>query len=266
MKVAGSGSVGLLVLEADAGEEIVSATATALRENGALFAWVVAHGRLREALIETSPQGSSRAVEGKLEIASASGLFHAVDGSLALAGVLSREVDGGAEAIAGRIAVGVAEAVQVLCFLGSPPAPAPAPRRGEASPAPSPAPSDPGLGRTSAPMPTATAPTHSPAHPTVGMTVPAQAPSNPGPPIQALPPKPQRKSAGDAANFDPEPGDHVTHFAFGECTVESFDGDRIRLKQDKDERVREVSLTMLRIEAGERHADGHAQYLLLRKN
>jgi hypothetical protein len=46
----------------------------------------------------------------------------------------------------------------------------------------------------------------------------------------------------------PEPGDHVSHFHFGECVVVDSDGDRIRLRQGRDGRVREVSLTMLKIE------------------
>ena len=42
----------------------------------------------------------------------------------------------------------------------------------------------------------------------------------------------------------------MTHFHFGDCTVVGSDGDRIKLRQDgKDGRVREVALTMLRIEA-----------------
>jgi predicted DNA-binding protein with PD1-like motif len=52
----------------------------------------------------------------------------------------------------------------------------------------------------------------------------------------------------DATEVYPEVADIVTHFSFGECEVISSDGERIRLRQIKDGRVREVSLAMLKIE------------------
>lgn len=58
-------------------------------------------------------------------------------------------------------------------------------------------------------------------------------------------PKPQE----DTTELYPDVGDVATHFHFGECEVISSDGERIRLRQIKDGRVREVSLTMLKIEA-----------------
>jgi hypothetical protein len=65
----------------------------------------------------------------------------------------------------------------------------------------------------------------------------------------------------------PEVGDHVTHFHFGECVILSSDGDRIRLRQDRDGRVREVALTMLKIEPPTIDAEsGKRHFRLLRKN
>jgi hypothetical protein len=65
----------------------------------------------------------------------------------------------------------------------------------------------------------------------------------------------------------PEPGDLVMHFHFGECTVIDSDGERIRLRQDKDGRVREVALSMLRIEPFTMHeASGKRLFKLSRKN
>jgi hypothetical protein len=64
----------------------------------------------------------------------------------------------------------------------------------------------------------------------------------------------------------PDVGDMVMHFAFGECTVLSSDGDRIRLRQDRDGRVREVALAMLRIEPPSVVADGTRHFKLHRKN
>lgn len=75
------------------------------------------------------------------------------------------------------------------------------------------------------------------------------------------PVKPQE----DLDNY-PEIGDNVTHFHFGECTVIGSDGDRIRLRQERDGRVREVALTMLRIEAPTETPTGGRHFKLGRKN
>ncbi|MFT3764949.1 MAG: hypothetical protein QM820_05440 [Minicystis sp.] len=80
----------------------------------------------------------------------------------------------------------------------------------------------------------------------------------------ALPPKPMRPM--DAPDVYPDVGDSVMHFHFGECTVVSSDGDRIRLQQEKDGRVREVALAMLKIEAPTTLADGRRHFKLGRKH
>lgn len=45
----------------------------------------------------------------------------------------------------------------------------------------------------------------------------------------------------------PEAGDIVEHFAFGTCEVVKSDGDRIFLRVEKDQRVKEIALAMLRV-------------------
>jgi predicted DNA-binding protein with PD1-like motif len=45
----------------------------------------------------------------------------------------------------------------------------------------------------------------------------------------------------------PEVGDVVEHFAFGACEVIKSDGERLHLKLDRDSRVKEISLEMLRV-------------------
>ncbi|WP_438014734.1 PPC domain-containing DNA-binding protein [Sorangium sp. So ce315] len=80
-----------------------------------------------------------------------------------------------------------------------------------------------------------------------------------------LPQRPIRRRQEEEAY--PEVGDSVTHFHFGECTVISSDGERIRLRQERDGRVREVSLTMLRVEPPTVDpATGRKQFRLTRKN
>jgi len=78
-----------------------------------------------------------------------------------------------------------------------------------------------------------------------------------------LPQKPSRQR--DEPEIYPEVGDAVMHFHFGECTVISSDGDRIRLRQDRDGRVRDVALAMLRIEPPTVN-DGKRNFKLSRKN
>ncbi len=248
MKVTGSGGVGLLVLEAEPGEDIVSGAVAALRSSGAPFAWLLARGTLREALVEGASRsgGITRAIEGShLELASASGVWHVHDETINLSGVIAREIDTGADVVAGRLVAAVADRVEIVCFLATPAAPPIPPR--SATPIATP---------VSAPLDDAFSP---PAAETYGGT--------PGSVPQAqLPPKPVRRAADEQRETYPEPGDRVSHFAFGECLVESSDGDRISIKQDKDGRIREVSLAMLRIDPPQTDAEGRKHYRLQRKN
>lgn len=78
----------------------------------------------------------------------------------------------------------------------------------------------------------------------------------------ARPPQP----VDDGTELYPDVGDTVTHFHFGECEVISSDGERIRLRQIKDGRVREVSLTMLKIEDPTIDASNKRQFKLSRKH
>lgn len=62
------------------------------------------------------------------------------------------------------------------------------------------------------------------------------------------PPARLPKPDDDTTESYPDVGDLVTHFHFGDCEVFGSDGERIRLRQIKDGRVREVALAMLKIE------------------
>jgi predicted DNA-binding protein with PD1-like motif len=82
----------------------------------------------------------------------------------------------------------------------------------------------------------------------------------------AMPQKPARPREEQQPESYPEVGDRVTHFHFGECEVIDSDGDRIRLRQERDGRVREVALTMLKIDSPTTDAAGKKHYELRRKN
>jgi len=77
---------------------------------------------------------------------------------------------------------------------------------------------------------------------------------------------PKRPAAVDTSvESYPEEGDIANHFAFGRCTVVSSDGERLRLQQERDGRVREVALSMLRVGSPEM-VDGKRHWELARKN
>jgi hypothetical protein len=80
-----------------------------------------------------------------------------------------------------------------------------------------------------------------------------------------MPPKLAKKEAWMEESY-PEEGDRVTHFAFGDCSVVGSDGERIRLQQDRDSRVREVALSMLKLAAPTVDAEGVRHWVLGRKN
>jgi hypothetical protein len=80
-----------------------------------------------------------------------------------------------------------------------------------------------------------------------------------------VPPK-RGKKDGWLDETYPEEGDRVNHFTFGPCTVVGSDGERIRLQQDRDSRVREVALGMLKISEPTMDAEGVRHWDLARKN
>jgi hypothetical protein len=97
-------------------------------------------------------------------------------------------------------------------------------------------------------------------------SIPSQAPSQPGHGLHAatMPKRPERHQ--DSNEIYPEDGDVVTHFHFGRCVVISSDGERIRLQNEADSKVREVALSMLKIEPPTLLEDGRKHFELSRKH
>jgi predicted DNA-binding protein with PD1-like motif len=82
----------------------------------------------------------------------------------------------------------------------------------------------------------------------------------------AIPQRPagrQTSGADDGAQM-PEAGDAVEHFAFGRADVLKSDGDRLHLKVDKDGRIREIALEMLKVTPLESNGP-HRRFKLDRK-
>ena len=63
----------------------------------------------------------------------------------------------------------------------------------------------------------------------------------------------------------PEAGDLVQHFAFGRAYVLKSDGDRLHLKVDKDGRIREIALEMLKVTPLDDTPEGKRSFRLDRR-
>lgn len=266
-----------LLLRVDRGEELPSAVLRALDQAEARAAWIHGIGSLEAAelaLFDQQSKSYSRAhrIEGPTDILSLQGnvAVHEGAGFLRMSATLARETDVGLVVFGGELVWARAYAVELhvtafddltltrsfdertgLALLTSRASEVVSRASDSARPAPPPEP----VRQVSA-----IEPPRAPSSPT-GYQSSGEAP----PQAPALPTRPMRHQ--DEVEVYPEVGDHVSHFHFGECVVLSSDGDRIRLRQDRDGRVREVSLTMLKIElptidpeSGKRH------FRLARKN
>jgi len=266
-----------LLLRVDRGEELPSAVLRALDQAEARAAWIQGIGSLEAAEIALFDQqsrsyGKARRIEGPTDILSLQGnvAVHEGAGFLRMSATLARETDVGVVVFGGELVWARAYAVELhvtafddltltrsfdertgLALLTSRPSEVVSRVSDSARPAPPPEP----VRQVSA-----IEPPRAPPSPT-GYQSSGEAP----PQAPALPTRPVRPQ--DEVEIYPEVGDHVSHFHFGECVVLSSDGDRIRLRQDRDGRVREVSLTMLKIELPTIHPEsGKRHFRLARKN
>ncbi|WP_437964982.1 PPC domain-containing DNA-binding protein [Sorangium sp. So ce260] len=290
-----------LIIRLDRGEELPAALVRALDEAEARAGWIEGTGSLEKAEIALFDQASrayakTRVLEGPCDVVALSGSVALQQGetSLRLSVTLARESGVGLQLAGGELVwarvYGLELRVTVFDDLplvrtfddrtglmqlasqsttiptsvseptrAAPPAQAAEPTR-TAPPAPAAEPP-----RAMAPAPAAEPPRAAPAATAAEPTRAAPAASIAEPAAMPLPQRPVRPRQEEESY--PEVGDSVTHFHFGECTVISSDGERIRLRQERDGRVREVSLTMLRIEPPTVDpANGRKHFRLARKN
>ena len=78
-------------------------------------------------------------------------------------------------------------------------------------------------------------------------------------------PAPMRRPGIDLDTLAPETGDSVDHFAFGPAEVVKSDGDRLHIKVQKDQRIREIALEMLKVSALPPSDDGRRRFRLERR-
>jgi predicted DNA-binding protein with PD1-like motif len=264
-----------LVIRLDRGEELPAALVRALGQVEARAGFVVGLGALEAAELAHYDQtrrtyGDARRIDAPCEVVSLTGNVATLDGatSVRLSATLTRETDAGLSTIGGQLVWGRVFALELHVTVlddlvlsrvadertGLPVLDA---RRMQGTPivvvtgaesAPSPAP---------ATAPTVSASTQATPAPATS----ARPASHDGPARPVRPVKVEQEM-----EQYPEVGDVVIHFHFGECTVVTSDGDRIRVRQDKDGRVLDVALMKLRIEPAGETAEGKRIFRLHRKN
>jgi predicted DNA-binding protein with PD1-like motif len=262
-----------LLIRLDRGEELPLALLRALGEAEARAAWVTGTGAVEAAEIVLYDQRShdfdrTRRIDTPCGIVSLAGNAAVADGalSLRLSATLARETDLGLQLLAGQLVWARAFSIELhvvafddVALLRTPDErtglPVLTAQKAAASPL-----AEPPRASSFAEPPRASAALPRAADPHAALQYPPPSPAAEAPVLPQRPARPR-----DEVEFYPEVGDAVMHFHFGECTVIGSDGDRIRLRQDKDGRVREVALSMLRIEPP-KVINGKRHFKLARKN
>ncbi len=285
-----------VVLRLDRGEELPQALARALEEASVKAGWIEGFGTLDAAeLAVLDPRHRSYAKARRFEsggdVVSLSGNVSLLDGTtcVRLFATIARETDAGLDIVAGELLWARAFSVEVhvtafedaglsrvadertgLPALVRPSGVAPGSAGQAAEIRPRSAIDDhshagavPGPAAGAAPRANSPRPADSTLPSIVDM---ARAALNERPDNAPLAPPRRERPADDPTEMYPEVGDTAIHFHFGECKIISSDGDKIRLQQGKDLRVREVALSALKTELVSEDPETHKRvFRLLRK-
>jgi predicted DNA-binding protein with PD1-like motif len=252
-----------LVLRAGPGETIPDALVAVLKRERVSCGWLRASGVLGDVELRAydgglGGLGRTRRIVGPVHALALEGAIGVVDGepSLSLRVLLARESDSGLETLAGEVSTAQTIALEAfvtalddvtlerslderagLWLLGGTSA-APAARTAVAKPpVPAAPPATPGAPPGQWAMALEASERVDALGPRGGLSAASAAT------IPARPPRPEL----DLDAIVPEQGDVVEHFAFGRCEVIRSDGERLHLKVQKDGRVREIALEMLRV-------------------
>jgi len=246
-----------LLLRGEEGDTLPRSIVRLLEERGVTSGWLRGGGILAGVELRTFGERTrTRHLRGPVQLVSLEGSVGQLAGrvSVGLRAVLVYDTDRGVETVAGEIVhaeilalealVTAFDDLRVVRELDEPTgtwliaAGKPAPSAEPA--APSPAASTPGPSTspvsTPAPAPAAEVPAG------WGAAIAASEAKKDEVPIA-----PAQSAAALDALLRPRAGDFVEHFAFGRCEVLKADGDRIKIKVPKDGRIREISLTALRV-------------------
>jgi len=242
-----------LLLRGEEGDTLPRSIVRLLEERGVTSGWLRGGGILAGVELRTFGERTrTRHLRGPVQLVSLEGSVGQLAGrvSVGLRAVLVYDTDRGVETVAGEIVhaeilalealVTAFDDLRVVRELDEPTGTwliaAGKPAASAEEPVPSPA---------AAPSPPASTPAPAPA---------AEVPAGWGAAIAAseakkdeVPIAPAQSAAALDALLRPRAGDFVEHFAFGRCEVLKADGDRIKIKVPKDGRIREISLTALRV-------------------
>lgn len=266
-----------VVLRLDRGEELPEAIVRALAEVEVRSGWITGFGTLESAELAVfdarqRTYAKARRFEPGGDVVSLTGNVSQLDGStcVRLFATLARETEVGLSVVGGELMSGRAFAVELLVtalddaglarvaddrtgqltLVRSATEPPPPAREARSSP-----PQD------RSPEP-ARAAHREPSTPSIVEMARAAMAGEAPPPLLK-----RERPVEDFSDVYPEVGDMANHFHFGECKIISSDGDKIRLQQLKDLRVREVALSALRTElVSEDPETHHRTFRLLRKN
>jgi hypothetical protein len=268
MTVAASSKSRHLVVRLPMGERLPGALLVALREHGVACGWVRASAVLDDIELRGSIGTPARHIAGRAHAVTIEGSvgLTAGDVTVGLRAVLVHPAQSGAETIAGEITsariIGLEGIITALDDIATARALDPEADVWLMGDVVALAPPPPAK-REWSEAATASAAAERPA------PAPPRRPSQAAPQVigAAMPQRLVRPAAvaEESPGFiAPEVGDTVEHFAFGACEVIKSDGERLHLKLDRDSRVKEISLEMLRVTP--LPSDGpHRRYKLDRK-
>ncbi len=236
-----------VVVRLGAGEMLPESLLGKLRDEGVTSGWIRASGVLADVELRTfdgrlGGPGQPRVVEGSIQALVVEGALGPTGGVVGctLRALLARESEAGPEILGGEIqsARTIALEVFVTCLDDVTLARAFDPAAGVWLVAPE---SGGGAGRPGA------EPQGRTWSGAVSASDDAHASRGAPPGGGARMPQKLARQAVDLDSPAPDVGDFVEHFAFGVCEVMKSDGDRLHLRMQRDGRIKEISLDMLRV-------------------
>ncbi len=229
MKISTASQSRTLRIRGTQGDSLPQALTTALEGARVAAGWIRAVGVLDQVVLRATAEDGSF-VETRypepLQLVMLEGTASANAAETSLSAVFARQTTGGTETIAGAfVSANVLSLDAMLVELESSASANTQPSRERAAPAVQPAWED------------AISASKDRGAPAKSTTLASA----------TLPQRPVKPVITEVDQPLPEAGDIVEHFAFGTCEVVKSDGDRIFLRVEKDQRVKEIALAMLRV-------------------
>lgn len=248
MKVSTVAAARTIRLHANENEVLPEAFATALRESRVVAGWLRGVGVVADVVLRVAQSDGifgERREAGPFQLVTLEGMVTTDAATTSLSAVLARDTGSGSETIAGAFVSARAlsfDAMLIELESAAEIAVA-APVARERAPE-----------RAPAPVAAAAAPSRSTGGGNETATTSVSQNKAPPPPkpggglaSATLPQRIQKREVEEVEELVPDAGDIVDHFAFGTCEVMKSEGDRLYLRMEKDQRIKEIALAMLRV-------------------